>query len=59
MYATIRVENFAAKTPSISGARRAPKSSFNYVAAGIRTLVATSAIAFAASGTALAVSNNA
>jgi hypothetical protein len=55
MYATIRVENVAAKTPSISGARRAPKSSFNYVAAGIRTLVATSAIAFAASGTALAV----
>jgi hypothetical protein len=55
MYATIRVENVTARRPSISGARRARESSFNYVAAGIRTLVVAIAIAFAASGTALAV----
>jgi sugar lactone lactonase YvrE len=59
MYATIRAENVAATTPRISGARRALESNFNFVAMGISTLVAAIAIAFAASGTALAVGDQA
>ena len=59
MYATIRADKVPATTPSISGARRAPESGFNYVVAGIRTLVAAIAFAFAISGTALAVGDQA
>src|SRR5260370_37796922 len=57
MYATIRAENVAATTPRISGAGRAVESNFNFVAMGISTLVA--AIAFAGSGAALAVGDQA
>jgi hypothetical protein len=59
MYATTTVENVPATAPRISGARRAHKSSFNYLVTGIRSLVAAIAFAFAASGTALAVGDQA
>ncbi len=59
MYATVRVENVPATTHRISGGRRGAESNFNYIVMGVRTLVAAIAIAFAATGTALAVSDNA
>jgi sugar lactone lactonase YvrE len=59
MYATMTVENVPVMTPRISRARRAHESSFKYVLTGICALIGATAIAFAAAGTALAVSNNA
>jgi DNA-binding beta-propeller fold protein YncE len=53
MYATTTIENVTATTHRNSGARRA-ESSFNYIRTGIRTVIAATAIAFAAAGTALA-----
>ena len=53
MYATTTIENVTATTHRNSGTRRA-ESSFNYIRTGIRTVVAATAIAFAAAGTALA-----
>ncbi len=47
------------QTPRISGARRARESGFNYMMTGFLILAAALALAFAASGTALAVSENA
>jgi hypothetical protein len=58
MYA-ISVENVPANRHRISRARRAPKFSFDYIVTAIGTLVAAIAIAFASTGAALAVSNNA
>ncbi len=59
MYATIRAEEIPATTPRIFAARRCTGSRFIHIAAGVRTLVAAAAIAFAASGTALAVGDTA
>jgi sugar lactone lactonase YvrE len=59
MYVTTTVENVVRSTPRISGARRARASNLNYMVTGIRILVAAIVIAFAATGTALAVSDNA
>jgi hypothetical protein len=59
MYATMTVENVPVMTPRISRVRRAHESSFSYVLTGICALIGATAIAFAAAGTALAVSNNA
>ncbi len=53
MYATTTIENVTATTHRNSGTRRA-ESSFNYIRTGIRTVIAATAIAFAAAGTALA-----
>src|ERR1700722_18487178 len=59
MYATMTVENVPVMTPRISRDRRAHESNFNYVLTGVWALIGATAIAFAAAGTALAVSNNA
>jgi DNA-binding beta-propeller fold protein YncE len=53
MYATTTIENVPAATLR-TGARRSHHSSVNYIVAGIRTLMAATALAFAAAGTALA-----
>ncbi len=54
MYATTTIEKVPATTHRNSGARRASEFSFNYIVTGIRTLLAATAIAVAAAGTALA-----
>ncbi len=59
MYATMTVENLPVSTPRISRDRRAHESNFNYLLTGICALIGATAIAVAAAGTALAVSNNA
>jgi sugar lactone lactonase YvrE len=59
MYATMTVENVPVMTPRLSRGRRSHESGFNYVLTGVCMLVAATAFAFAAAGTALAVSNNA
>ncbi len=48
------IENVRATTPRISGARRAPESSFYYILTGMRTILAAAALAVAAASTALA-----
>jgi hypothetical protein len=59
MYATMTVENVPVMTPRISRVRRAHASNFSYVLTGICALIGATAIALAAAGSALAVSDNA
>jgi sugar lactone lactonase YvrE len=59
MYATTTFEHVTTTTSRISNPGRAPESSFNCIWTGMRALLGAAAIAFAATGTALAAGQQA